>query len=60
VGVVTSGTLSPCLNTGIAMGYVHPDFRDKDSVVEIMIRGKPIQAKVVKPPIVPKDWVKQN
>ncbi|UCD13287.1 MAG: glycine cleavage system aminomethyltransferase GcvT, partial [Thermoplasmatales archaeon] len=28
IGVVSSGTLSPCLNTGIAMGYVHPDFRE--------------------------------
>ena len=60
VGVVTSGTLSPCLNTGIAMGYVHPDFRDKDSTLEIIIRGKPVKAKVVKPPIVPKDWAKEN
>ena len=32
VGNVTSGTLSPCLNVGIAMGYVHPDFREKDSI----------------------------
>ena len=60
VGVVTSGTLSPCLNTGIAMGYVHPEYRDKDSELEIIIRGKPVKAKVVKPPIVPKDWAKQN
>ena len=56
VGVVTSGTLSPCLNTGIAMAYVHPNFREKDSILNIIIRGKPVIAKVVKPPIVPKDW----
>jgi len=60
VGVVTSGTLSPCLNKGIAMGYVHPDYREKDSILDIMIRGKPVKAKVVKPPFVPKDWAEKN
>lgn len=60
VGIVTSGTLSPCLNTGIAMGYCHPDYREKDSILEIIVRGKPVKAKVVKPPFVPKDWAKAN
>jgi aminomethyltransferase len=60
VGKVTSGTLSPCLNTGIAMGYVHPKHREKDSILEIIIRDKPVKAKVVKPPFVPKDWIQQN
>jgi len=60
VGIVTSGTLSPCLNKGIAMGYVHPDNREKDSILDIMIRGKPVKAKVVKPPFVPKDWADKN
>ncbi|KYK33133.1 MAG: hypothetical protein AYK22_01090 [Thermoplasmatales archaeon SG8-52-3] len=60
VGTITSGTLSPCLNVGIAMGYVHPDFREKDSILEIQIRDKLVKANVVKPPIVPKDWAIQN
>jgi len=60
IGLVTSGTLSPCLNTGIAMGYVHPDFREKDSILEIIVRGKVVKAKVVKPPFVPKDWAQQH
>jgi aminomethyltransferase len=60
VGIVTSGTMSPCLNTGIAMGYVQPDFREKDNILDIIIRNKPMKAKVVKPPIVPKDWISQN
>jgi aminomethyltransferase len=60
VGKVTSGTLSPCLNVGIAMGYVKPDFREKDSFLEVVIRDKPIKAKVVKPPFVQKDWIQQN
>lgn len=60
VGIVTSGTMSPCLNTGIAMGYVHPDCREKEEIIEIIIRDKPVKAKVVRPPIVPKDWISQN
>jgi len=58
VGRVTSGTLSPCLNKGIAMGYCQPDYREKDTVLDIIIRGKPVKAKVVKPPFVSKDWLK--
>jgi glycine cleavage system aminomethyltransferase T len=52
--------MSPCLNKGIAMGYVHPDFREKDSTLDIIIRDKPVKTKVVKPPIVPKDWASEN
>jgi len=60
VGIVTSGTLSPCLNVGIAMGYVHPDFRQTDRIFDIIIRDKPVKAKVIKPPFVPKDWAQHN
>jgi aminomethyltransferase len=59
VGIITSGSLSPCLSTGIAMGYIHPDYREKGKDLDIIIRGKPIKATVVKPPIVPKDWGNQ-
>jgi aminomethyltransferase len=58
VGIVTSGTLSPCLNVGIAMGYVQPDFRAEGSILDIIVRDKPLKTKVVKPPFVPKDWAK--
>ena len=60
VGIVTSGTMSPCLNVGIAMGYVDNEYREKDSTLEIIVRDKPIKVKVVKPPIVPKDWASNN
>ena len=60
VGKVTSGTLSPCLNTGIAMGYVKHDLREKDTILDIVIRDKPVKSKVVKPPFVPKDWADKN
>jgi aminomethyltransferase len=57
VGRVSSGTLSPCLNVGIAMAYVHPDHREKGSTLEIMVRGKPLEATVVSAPFVKKDWL---
>jgi len=60
VGVVTSGTLSPCLNVGIAMGYVRHDLRAEGNILDIIVRDKPLKAKVVKPPFVPKDWVQKN
>ena len=60
IGVVTSGTMSPCLQRGIAMTYLHPDYRGDDTILEIVIRNKPVRAKVVKPPFVKKEWAKQN
>lgn len=60
VGKVTSGTLSPCLNVGIAMGYVEPDTRQAGSTLDIIVRDKPIKATVVKPPFVPKDWAQKH
>lgn len=60
VGIVTSGTLSPCLNVGIAMGYVAPDKRDAGSILDIKVRDKPVKAKVIKPPFVPKDWAQKH
>ena len=58
VGIVTSGTLSPCLNVGIAMGYVQPDYRAEGCQLDIVVREKTLKAKVIKPPFVPKDWAK--
>jgi aminomethyltransferase len=52
VGKVTSGTLSPCLKKGIAMGYVRPPFSKEGTEVEIVIRGASARAKVVRPPFV--------
>ncbi|MFX0141293.1 MAG: aminomethyltransferase family protein, partial [Candidatus Hodarchaeota archaeon] len=60
IGVISSGTLSPCLDKGIAMGYIHPDFREPGNILDIVVRNKEIKAKVVKPPFVKKDWAQQH
>jgi aminomethyltransferase len=52
VGTVTSGTLSPCLKRGIAMGYVREPFHREGTEVDIIIRGASAKAKVVMPPFV--------
>ena len=54
VGIVSSGTMSPCLNTGIAMAYVNQDYRVIGQDLDIIIRGKPVKASVVKMPFVKK------
>jgi aminomethyltransferase len=60
VGMVTSGSLSPCLKVGIAMGYVKPDYIKEGNILDIIVRGKSIKSMVVKPPFVKKDWAIKN
>ena len=50
VGAVTSGTLSPSLNQGIALGYVKRQFAKAGTEVQVDIRGRSAAAVIVKPP----------
>jgi aminomethyltransferase len=50
IGTVTSGTVSPVLNKGIAMGYVPTDLSSVGSEVRLDMRGRLMPAKVVKTP----------
>ena len=50
VGKITSGTLSPCLKKGIAMGYVRPPYHVLGTELDIAIRGASVKAKVVNAP----------
>jgi aminomethyltransferase len=52
VGVVTSGTLSPMLREGIALAYVDVAHAAVGTELEILVREKPVAAKVVKLPFV--------
>ena len=51
VGEVTSGNFSPVLQKGIALAFLPPDVADATPVV-IDVRGREVQASVVKPPFV--------
>ena len=52
IGQVTSGTMSPMLNTGIGMGYVQKEFSSPDTDIWVDVRGRKLRAKVVRPPFV--------
>jgi len=52
-GVITSGGFSPSLNAPIAMGYVRRDLSLDGSLVNLMVRGKALPARVTPMPFVP-------
>jgi aminomethyltransferase len=54
-GVVTSGTLSPCLNQGIGMAYLPKDKTEPGTTFEIDVRGKPRTAEVREKPLYRKE-----
>lgn len=55
VGKVTSGTMSPVLKRGIAMGYVPIPLSKPGTELQIKIRESAVSARVVKPPFVKRD-----
>jgi aminomethyltransferase len=50
-GVVTSGTLSPCLETGIGMAYVRRDLSEPGTELEIDVRGRRRPARIESKPL---------
>jgi aminomethyltransferase len=55
VGVVTSGTMSPCLEYGIGMAYVPVSLAEPGTPIEVDVRGTPRQAEVRRKPLYSKD-----
>lgn len=58
-GFVTSGTYSPMLRAGIGMGYAASalikGIEENGYEIKIMIRGRPAEARMVKPPFYKKE-----
>ncbi len=52
LGEVTSGTMSPCLKVGIALGYVRADHAKPGSEVAVIVRDRLLKAEVVRLPFV--------
>ncbi|MBA3300823.1 MAG: glycine cleavage system aminomethyltransferase GcvT [Thermoleophilaceae bacterium] len=50
-GVVTSGSLSPCLGTGIGLAYVPAGRAEPGTAIDIDVRGKTRPAEVRKKPL---------
>ncbi len=55
VGVVTSGTLSPCMDVGIGMGYVAAGLAEPGTELEIDVRGKRRPARIESKPLYRKE-----
>jgi aminomethyltransferase len=53
VGSLTSGTFSPTLKRNIGLGYVPPELSQPGQQLHVEMRGKPVDAEVVKLPFVP-------
>lgn len=58
VGTVTSGGFGPSVNAAIGMGYVDVGLVAVDTPVNVVIRGKPVPARVAKLPFVPHRYAK--
>ena len=53
IGVVTSGGFGPSVNGPIAMGYVERAAAAVGTPINLMVRGKPLSARVVALPFHP-------
>lgn len=47
IGFVTSGSFSPTLNKNIALGLIRADLAVQGDVLDVLIREKPVQAKII-------------
>ena len=52
IGVVTSGSQSPILKSGIGLAYLDIEFIKVGQKIDIEIRNKYISAEIIKPPFV--------
>jgi len=60
IGKVTSGSFAPFLKTTIGLGYVNLPFDEIGTELDIIIREKPVKAKVVKTPFYTRPILKKK
>ena len=53
IGEITSGGFGPSLNGPVAMGYVETEFAADGTEIDLIVRGKPMPARVAPMPFVP-------
>ncbi len=58
-GTVTSGTMAPCLKSAVSMAYVDTAHSALGTKLKAIVRGKPVDATVVKMPFVPNRYYKK-
>ncbi|MCB8814045.1 glycine cleavage system aminomethyltransferase GcvT [Desulfosporosinus shakirovi] len=47
IGFITSGSFSPTLNKNIALGLIRADLAIQGEILDVMIRGKAVKAKII-------------
>lgn len=55
IGTVTSGSMSPCLNKNIGLGYVEAKYSEPGAKLNIKVRNDFVNAEVVKIPFIGKN-----
>lgn len=58
IGTVTSGGFGPSFGGPIAMGYVAASASDEDTQIQLIVRGKPMPARIAAMPFVPQNYRK--
>ena len=58
IGVITSGTFGPSVNSPVAMGYIKSKFSEINNKILLEVRGKKHNAVVAKLPFYKKNYVK--
>ena len=58
IGIITSGTFGPSVNSPVAMGYVKTKFSEIDTNLLLEVRGNKYAANVAKLPFYKKSYVK--
>ena len=58
IGVITSGTFGPSVNSPVAMGYIKSKFSEINNKILLEVRGKKHEAVVSKLPFYKKSYVK--
>ena len=58
IGMITSGGFGPTVNGPIAMGYVSTSHAAIGTKVQLMVRGKPLPAQIMKMPFTPHRYFK--
>jgi len=60
IGYLTSGSFSPILKKGIAMGYVDSKYSSNGTSVLINVRGKDLEGSITQLPFVPTNYYKSK
>lgn len=58
IGFVTTGSYSPTLKKNVALALVDIDHAAEGTIVDVIIRGKPLKAQVIKTPFYSKKYKK--